>query len=565
LAPTGFASFSEPSTTQVRTLNSSRSCLKVVETFRRLETWAEYVEQVLKVRELVLINFKHLAGGLIRYLQRRDPVDIINGCLDSTQWDKCSSNLNSPPVLPKCAVDPRGFVSEASSERILQTSESQNYNPRPLILRKHETFKAFLKAERSFFGDLFNFFFQAPHVMTANYHLGRVPPWSPLRNARVTALKERKIHTDWAHLTTMNFASARKALPEYQSTFRQLFASRLAPEKLADLEAQEWGLISTVWQLWYFYANNPGQEWADPAKQIPQKFAFAEREIETKLLRAITDAGTQIPRITKLQGIGQWAGEPTQWLRLDIDNPKELYKQVEELILVMRRGFGKVEFTDLAYYVMEKKWRYIALVPVVRGHMLNQLAWRLFIHSTLLTDEKIDEKPWSYMMQPIPGENWARLGLTVWQDDEIDLANRLSESVAALSLVIAQISDFHGVPEMIDSALPMVQAHLSQKSVELSTHLQAALDVITAMAQKFNQPSLEDQIGRENLREVIAELPHLHRLILPTEGFDGEYSFHLGSDDLTEYNHRLSEARSLAEGVRLYWIQDALDQLPHRF
>ena len=528
----------------------------------RPETWAEYTEQVLQIRELVLANFEHLARGLIRYLQRRTPVDIINGCLDSAQWDKCSSNLNSPPALPKCAVDPWGFVSEASPEHILPASELQGYIPRSLILLKYE---AFLKAGRSFFGDLFNFFFQAPHVMATNYHLGRLPSWSPLRNAGETALKEQKIHTDWAHLTTMNLASARKALREYQSTFRQLFASRLAPERLADLEAQERGLISTVWQLWYFYANNPGQEWADPAKQIPQKFAFAEREIETKLLRTIAEADPQVPRITKLQGIGQWAGEPTQWLRLDIDNPKELYKQFEKLILVMRRGFGKVEFTSLAYHVIDEEWRYVALVPIVRGHMLNQLAWRLFTHSTLLTDEKIDEKPWSYMMQPIPGENWARLGLTVWQDDEIDLANRLSESVAALSLVIAQISDFHGVPEMIDSALPMVQAHLSQKSVELSTHLQAALDVITAMAQKFNQLSLEDQIGRENLREVIAELPHLHKLILPTEGFDGEYSFHLGSDDLAEYSHRLSEARSLAEGVRLYWIQDALDQLPHGF
>ena len=34
LAPTGSASFSEPPATHIRTLNSSRSCLKVVETFR---------------------------------------------------------------------------------------------------------------------------------------------------------------------------------------------------------------------------------------------------------------------------------------------------------------------------------------------------------------------------------------------------------------------------------------------------------------------------------------------------------------------------------------------------
>jgi hypothetical protein len=34
LAPTGSASFSAPPATHIRTLNSSRSCLKVVETFR---------------------------------------------------------------------------------------------------------------------------------------------------------------------------------------------------------------------------------------------------------------------------------------------------------------------------------------------------------------------------------------------------------------------------------------------------------------------------------------------------------------------------------------------------
>lgn len=37
-APTGFASRSEPPATQVRTLNSSRSCLKVIETFRNGHT-----------------------------------------------------------------------------------------------------------------------------------------------------------------------------------------------------------------------------------------------------------------------------------------------------------------------------------------------------------------------------------------------------------------------------------------------------------------------------------------------------------------------------------------------
>ncbi len=145
----------------------------------RPETWDEYIEQVLQVRKLVLVNFGHLAHGLVKYSQRRTAVDIINSSLDSTQWDKCRDSLNTPPALPKCAVDPWGFVSEGSSERIRQAFELQGYVPRSLILRKYETF---LKAGRSFFGDLFNFFFQAPHVMATNYHLGRVPPWSSLRN-----------------------------------------------------------------------------------------------------------------------------------------------------------------------------------------------------------------------------------------------------------------------------------------------------------------------------------------------------------------------------------------------
>ena len=58
----------------------------------RPETWDEYVEQVLQIRNLVLINFEHLERGLVRYSQRRTPVDIIHGCLDSTQWDKCSDS-----------------------------------------------------------------------------------------------------------------------------------------------------------------------------------------------------------------------------------------------------------------------------------------------------------------------------------------------------------------------------------------------------------------------------------------------------------------------------------------
>jgi hypothetical protein len=395
--------------------------------------------------------------------------------------------------------------------------------------------------------------------MITNFHVGKLPVHSPQRKSLVDALREQGVNTDRAHLTTYNLATARDSLPLYQQRFRALFGHTIDTDELTALEESERHLMSIVWPLWYFFANEPGQAWATPLTQIPTRIELAKRGLEKKIQQALNQVSTESAKVTILQTSRGWACEPTLWLRLDLENPLELYSKSEELIAALREMIGPVGLHELPYYIIEKDWKYTAIVPVVRGHKLDQLAWRLHTLATVLNEAKTPEKVWSYFPQPIPPANWEALGLTMWDLEGMKPANQLSEAVANLSILTAQLGDLRNVPDFTESSQTMLQAYIENQMNRVNQYLQATFDVLAQMLDEFNKLSEEEQEERTNVKEAIAGVIQLHRLVRPSEEFDGKQAFTI--DQAFEYAQRLEQARPLAEGIRLYWTTDTLDHV----
>jgi hypothetical protein len=236
-------------------------------------------------------------------------------------------------------------------------------------------------------------------------------------------------------------------------------------------------------------------------------------------------------------------------------NPK-----FEELILALRDCLGRVEFESLDHYVIEDNWNYIAIVPVVRDRMLDRSAWRLLTFGAVLSDKHLGEHPWLFMPLPIPSRAWKALGFDLWNLEDIQLAERFSESVAALYICVSQLSEFSRMPELPDPAFPFAQQYIEKQGREINRYLEAVYDVGVEMGDRFDGLSDSEQGEREHLSEAMAGLTEVQRLVRPSNEFDGSQV--LSVDEFADYAQRLEQAQGLAEATKLYWIADVLDHQP---
>jgi hypothetical protein len=396
--------------------------------------------------------------------------------------------------------------------------------------------------------------------MVTNFHMGKLPAYSSQRAKRAEILPQMGIKTDLAHLATYNLDAARGALLEYQRQFRSLVGGKIQDtEKLDLLEDKERELMSSVWQLWYFFAHDPGQTWASPLSQVPARINLQRQQLEKQVREATAKVIAEGVNIDVLPAANGWGSAPTLWLRLDLEDPTQLYVKVEELIVALQETIEHFDTHELDYYVVKQNWEYTAIVPVIRDKMLNPLAWRLYTFTMLSNKDGIGSNIWSYIPQTLPAESCRELGLKVWSLEDVALANRLSEAVAALSLLAAQIGDLHDMPDLTDEGQKVVQGCIEAQTQRLSPFFQATFGSLNKMLARFSELSEEDRQERNDLREAIGGIREMHPFIVPTEEFDGEQVFTI--DEILEYAKRLERARQLAEAVRLFWIKDALDHM----
>jgi hypothetical protein len=522
----------------------------------RPDTWAEYVDLVLETRQLVVTCLDRLHRGLLKYLQRRKGLNLFEEYIDTTLWDRCSALLGDRPLLPQSAVDPWGFAHEFLSSEFIQHPRQQAELPKSIALQKY---KPYLDAAREYLSSLFNFLQQSPNVMLTNFWVGKLPTYSAQRDKLLGALQGQGVKTDLAFLSTYNLATAKKQIAAYQAQFRLLFGHMVDDDELSALEARERDLLWSVWPLWYVFAYNPDQSWASPATQVPSRVNLVKHGIMRRVQQALDEISEEGCHVTVLSIKESWDGAPTLWLRLDLQNPTKLHTKFEELLIALRDSIGPIEFGTLDHYVIEDNWKYIAVVPVVRGRMLNRSAWRLLTFGAVLGDKDPGENPWLYVPLPIPSGAWQALGMNLWNLEDIRLADRFSESVGGLYLCVSQLGEFRGMPELPDPAYPFAQSYIERQSQEISRHLQAVFDATAEMVGKFNELPEQEQREREYLLQVVAGLTELVQLVKPSEEFGSSQSFSIS--EIGDYAQRLEQAQQLTEGIKLFWIADVLDHL----
>jgi len=75
-------------------------------------------------------------------------------------------------------------------------------------------------------------------------------------------------------------------------------------------------MLAQVWQLWFFYANKPDEQFE--VSKIRARMRNEKQKVEQQVQAALKTISTAGTTATILKQDGDWEGKPALWIRLDI-------------------------------------------------------------------------------------------------------------------------------------------------------------------------------------------------------------------------------------------------------
>lgn len=519
-------------------------------------TWSEYAIMVLERRASILACLQQLQRGLTTYLGRKKAVNILAEFIDSSGWQGCHESLGTLPKFPRPSVDPWGFADERTESTSVFGAVQQEQLPSAIALQKYRPFN---DAQDEYTRAMVGFLGQAPGVMFANFYAGKLPSTHPSRESLIQMLAEHGVDIDSrsTFLSTYNLTEAKRSLGTYQEKYRSLFAHLVEDAKLVELEQQELALFQSVWPLWYYFANTPSRRIPHASSRIPRELAAMKQGVQRKVSRALAQTTAGGARVDELRTEISWRNSPTIWVTLSLNKATQLYEKYEVLILSLKKALGGVNPGELTYQVIRDVCEYIVVVPLVKDRMMNEFAWPLHVPTTILTEVPLDELVWSYAPQPLPQGMRNALGLRLWESPHVTVANEFSAGMAALVMLLSQIADLNDIPNVTEAGKSVLRDHVDNKTEQFHDVLLTVSDSLQIMAARLESPPPEEIEARENLREVLAGLLEIKRLLYPSGDSSGRKLFDMNA--ILDFGDGAAHALPIAEAVRLYWIQDSLE------
>ncbi len=530
----------------------------------RSEMWSEYADSIYHTREWVLHSLGDLRNGIIAHYRKQKSVNMFKGYIDSANWEKCHLVTSNPPAFPKCIVDEWGFVDEG---RIKQNSVSGvNRTVIPGLSAQHtpgwielslnlRQYHEYLTALKKFSNSLSNFYHQSKDVIVFNAILGKTKS-SEEREKILSVAAENNIKTNWAGLSTYNFAEAVKGLPLFQKEFRKLFSSFFEKDTVSSLEKRESEAITKSWSLWYQFAMHPGRHFQDSEGEAFQKLKNVLKQMHKDIRKHFRKLNSAIMNVSILSESATWEENPALWITFDIANPVTLYASFESIINALKSAIGVVEHNSLKHYALEFWWPTIVIIPLSRGKSLFKTAWKL--NALVLANGTFSEDNWwNYMPHPIPSDSWDTLGLSSWEHPRLDMVNRFHNSMAFFSAFIVHLNDFNRLPELDERGTNLLQNYILSLGNKISEALQLFFDSVTEMFNYFNNLESAEMERRPYLLEAITMLKDVHAQVTNGKEFHGKTEIRLL--DTKEWIPHLKSALGQAENVRLLWITDILE------
>ncbi|HAZ42981.1 MAG TPA: hypothetical protein DDW76_02060 [Cyanobacteria bacterium UBA11369] len=543
--------------------------LSVNSTFRGLalqpfrpKTWQEYTQLIFNLRQTVLQVIKQLEQGLEVYFRHSKNVQLIGKLIDAKKWDYCRHILRNQPLLPHCAVDEWGFVDELSSNSPSQDAKEKLpvVSNRSLLLK---LYKPFLTDFGGYTRTLSNFFDQAIDAMVLNPALGKGLKDKGTQSQIIEIAKQNGIKPDVIPISNFNLSNTIQVVPKLHKKFRQLLAQFIDRNELESLDGKEQVVYRRVWNLWYLFTSQPDLRLKNPVQESANRFDNIKRGIRNNLKKELRNISSDKLRIQIVSEEVLWRQERTLWIKIDGENPVEVYNSLESVLNTIWQAFLEVKNNDLRHHIIDLNWPFVVIVPLVKGKSLNATAWHINLTVLLSNEKQLELKWWNLVPHPIPPDALREVGLTTWTDPLMEIANKLIASVSKLSILASHIRDFERLPDLDEQGQEQFQQYIQIIAVPTSEALQLVLDIEVKIVNYFREFSPSDYENRPNLATVVEALQALHNQVLPTSDFQAQVEMDLKG--IVEWANRLEIGKQYAFIAYLFWVSDLLDKLEDDF
>lgn len=529
----------------------------------RPDTWETYAQAVVKLRRTILQILQQLNQGLATYFRREQMTRILGESVASELWVSSKQLLEFSPLLPRCAFDEWGFI----TENIDRTDESNNDNPYQTQSQSQnlalEKYKAYLKAFNeyvrtcsNFIGSCSNFMGQAEEIL--NFH----PYFRNGENAQAQEIA-RNANIDLsqqARLSVLNLGDALKVLPKLQAEFRK-FTQHIQNQDLESLEQLEKENFNTLWHSWYFFAFYPSRRFRNASYDCLQQFNKKVREIRNNIRGELRSISSENLQISFLSEDVQWEEEKTLWIKVDGKTPFEVYGVIETVVGAIQQAINSVHSNELRRYAIDFTWLNFVIIPLVRGRSLDVTAWR-FPSILFSVDSNQALRRWNYVPVAIPQTAFSQFSLSTWNHPRLTVGQKLMGLIFQLSLLASHIRDFERLPELDELGNRLLQQYVQQVATPLGESFQAVLGVELEISSYFNALTPSEQDSRPYLVAAMQALVGLHEQILPVDDCsrDGIIEVSMNLEEIAEWANRLNAIQQSALSMYLFWVSDVLEE-----
>lgn len=526
----------------------------LIENRYRPSAWLEFSNVVMTMRQENIAALRRLEQILNRYFQSRELIVVVNEVLETDLWSQCTDRLNHPPFLPINTTDEWGFFGESIADEIRVDVSRRN----ALASRNAPAdapYQPFLKAFRDYTTNLSSFFEQSTHTMAINPFLGRTVQDAAGRARVLAVAAEQGRREDAARLSVLTLAEAVKAVPQFQTAFRQLLHRFVDLAELTHLEAQEAQVYGRVWKMWYVFATQP-ERTAKHSQALLEPVNAIIPSIRRALQKAWRKSKQSLAQIQILGEDISWGGSPALWLTIDSEDATDTFNALEDVVVALRDAVGRIVNEELRDYLLSFHWPQIIVLPLLRGKSIAGVAWQWHT-ATLIKDAPLSW--WQVVPVPIPLPVLEQLNISIWKDERLQLAQSFLSHISDLTTYATHVRDLLRAPEFDDEGTEQIRAYALFLGERMSEIFQAVIDSYTDMLNQFTQLSTDEQMDRPNLFVSIRLLTELKDNLLPTSDYGDSTAMNLPA--MAEWAERLIAARERAGLAYLFWMTDVVDLL----
>lgn len=492
-------------------------------TFRK-NTWQEYAEAMVMMREQVIVTLTAIVKALTAYFAG-NRAEILGRKLPQDLWNTCNTAVNRYLILPIAAVDEWGLVGEAGGafdyESTMKTRKDQSVS---LAL---QAYQPYLKATREYLFSLGNFINQSILPKTINSAIGRAKTHGEReRILRLASDHGYKNGTD--RLSLHNLGEAWKALGGLQISFNGLLSKFVTDERLHKLEHREITIFPVAWALWYQFVNHPEKKWDSADIRAVAAFERAEKNLRDNINRGLNALSSSGVYCSLYDETIPWEGRPALWFSLNADNSVTIFDAFEKFVQMLEEAFAPMDIGTLEHCVLDHKWPHILIVPFIAGDYWQNGVWH--IPSCLFWGgEKVltVENPWRFMPKQAEVATLQQLGIESARQTSPGKIQLLQQAASELLIYVDHLSDLLKAPDDLDeTGMAIFQNHVNAKAQDASGALTRLVAQMQVLLDEVNSGVLDSSPHIDEIRNLLVII---WKCIMPEDNTEDKFTITLSA------------------------------------